>query len=135
MLLAELSKTTVQDSYQESGIFTASREELIFMLYNGAIKFSHQGLQAFETEDWGKAGWNFVRAQKIVHYLDLCLNFKQGADLAKKLDSLYQFILSRLSVGYLEKKREYIQDALDLLHTLRDTWQESMSSMSSTEGA
>jgi flagellar protein FliS len=133
MLLAELSKSTVQESYQENSVFTAGREELILMLYNGAIKFINQGLHNFEEENWGQVGWNLVRAQKIVHYLAMCLNFKKGLDLAKKLDSLYRFILSRLSNGYMGKNREYVEDALGLLHTLRDAWQESMAKMHPAE--
>jgi flagellar secretion chaperone FliS len=133
MLLAELSKSTVQESYQENSVFTAGREELILMLYNGAIKFTNQGLHSFDEPNWGAVGWNLVRAQKIVHYLDMCLNFKQGQDLAKKLSALYQFILSRLANGYLSKNREFVQDALGLLHTLRDAWQESMADMHSGE--
>jgi len=122
-------RNAVQNSYQENSIFTANREELILILYNGAIKFINQGLESFAEGNWGTVGWNLVRAQKVVHYLDMCLNFDKGQDLAKKLDALYQFILSRLANGYMEKNREFVQDALGLLHTLRDAWQESMANM------
>ncbi len=126
MVLTELSKPGVQSSYQENEILTAGREELIFMLYNGAIKFVNQGLFNLDEKDYATMGWNLVRAQKIVHYLALCLDLDKGKELAKNLDALYQFIMRRFSQGNIEKKREYIEEGLTLLRTLRDGWNEGV---------
>jgi flagellar protein FliS len=126
MIMADLSKSSVQNSYQENEILTAGREELILMLYNGAIKFINHGLSAFDEKDWAALGWNLVRAQKIVHYLDLCLDMDKGQELAKNLDSLYHFILRRLSQGNLEKKKKFIEEGLGLLRTMRDAWDDGV---------
>jgi flagellar protein FliS len=115
-----------KNQYMENEVLTASREELILMLYNGAIKFSHQGIIMQEEQDWGRAGWNLIRAQKIVHYLGLCLDMKAGGDISKNLEALYIYINRRLSEGYMNKKSEPIEEAIRLLKTLRDAWNEGV---------
>ena len=119
-------RQAAQDFYHENQIFTASREELILILYDGALRFGRQGLAAGEEHNWAQAGYYLVRAERIVHYLSLCLDLEAGGEIAKKLDSLYEFILRCLSEGHLLKKKERIEDSLAILKILRAAWDEGV---------
>jgi len=123
---ATLTRQDVGNPYLENQVMTASREQLILMLYNGAIKFANLGLVMFEKQDWGRAGYNLVRAQKIVHYLSLCLNMQAGGEIAKNLGKLYEYINRRLSQGYLEKAAAPVEECIRLMKTLRDAWDEGV---------
>jgi flagellar secretion chaperone FliS len=120
------SAPEAQESYHATQIFTTTPETLILMLYDGGIRFINQGLLALEEQNWAQAGWNLVRAQRVVHYLYLCLDNRQGGELTRNLEALYLYINRRLSTGYLERKEDVIREALSLLRTLRDAWNEGV---------
>lgn len=110
-------------SYQESKIFTASREELVMMLYDGALKFSRRALEAIERSDKSAQQYNLLRALKIVHYLDMSLDMQRGQEVAKNLARLYDYIKRRLSASQNVPQKEGLEDGMRILNHLRETWQ------------
>jgi flagellar protein FliS len=114
-----------QNAYQESQVRTASREDLILMLYDGAIRFMNQALEAMAECSWGRSSWALLRAQKIVHYLDLSLNLQEGGEIARNLVRLYDFIGHCLSEGLLRKECSQVEVALEQMRLLRNTWRET----------
>jgi flagellar protein FliS len=48
--------------YTNSSVFTATKEDLVLMLYDGAVKFANQALTAIEGKDFKKAN------EAIIHY-------------------------------------------------------------------
>ncbi|MCD4813462.1 flagellar export chaperone FliS [bacterium] len=109
-------------SYQENQVFTASREELILMLYDGVAKFLRRGMQAIDDKDDPAINYNFLRAQKIVHYLDISLDMDKGGEIAENLARLYQYINRRLTDCQMKQTRETVQEIMELVHTLRQAW-------------
>ena len=65
----------VANPYLRTKIMTASSEELRLMLYEGAIKFTHQGIAAIEASEFENSYNSLMRAQKIVLELSTSLNF------------------------------------------------------------
>lgn len=126
MLATMMNAPDAQLSYHQNQVLTTTPESLILMLYDGGIKFINQGLLALEEANWPQVGWNLVRAQRIVHYLNMCLDNKRGGDLARNLESLYLYMNRRLSDGYLQKNEAPIREALSLLRNLRDAWNEGV---------
>lgn len=116
----------VQDDYYQNQVFTASREELILLLYQGAQRFIRQGLQQREAQNWAAMGWNLVRAEKIVHYLNLCLDLKAGGQLAKNLESLYLYLHHRLTQGHLERNQAALEECLGVIKSLSEAWETSL---------
>ena len=64
--------------YLESIINTASREQLMLMLFDGAIRFIHQGRQAIEEKNWEKASYSLIRSQNILGELMVTLDTEAG---------------------------------------------------------
>lgn len=120
------SNDPFKSSYQENQVFTASREELVLMLYDGAMRFLNQGLAAIEKQDIPQIGYNLLRVQKIVHYLDMTLNMEEGKDVAQNLTRLYEYINRRLSEAQRNRLMEPVEDAKKVLKTLRDAWQQGV---------
>ena len=77
-------------AYQNNSIMTAPKEELTLMLYNGAIKFCNQAIEAIHSKDIQKAHLYNIRVQDIITELQSTLDFKY--EISKELDSLYFFI-------------------------------------------
>jgi flagellar secretion chaperone FliS len=120
-----LEKTQFQNSYQENQVYTASREELILMLYDGALRFINMCIQCYDDKDIPKAEWALVRAEKIVHYLDLILDMDGGREVAKNLDRLYHFINNRLADSLNNQNKVPATEAMEILTTLRNAWKET----------
>lgn len=110
--------------YQENSVFTATPEELTLMLYNGLVKFIMKAQQSIEKKEIQQAHNDIVRAQDIVTELRSTLDLKY--DIAKQLDSLYDFMFFRLIDANINKDSKALEDVLKLAKDLRDTWSEAM---------
>lgn len=112
------------DQYKENSIKTAGPEELTLMLYNGAIKFINQGNLFIKQGNIQKTNEVIQRAQDIILELNITLNMDY--EISKTLRSLYLYILERLIVANLKKEEVYLNEVLELVTSLRDTWKEAM---------
>lgn len=101
---------------------TATPEELTLMLYNGAIKFVNIAKLSIENKNIKKAHEALIRAQDIIIELNATLNMDY--EISKNLRSLYEFILDRLVDANIKKEIEPLDEVLELLTELRDTWKE-----------
>ena len=110
--------------YQNNSILTASPQKLTLMLYNGAIKFCNQSMEALEKKDMNKCHYYNLRAQDIIVELQATLDEKY--EIAKDFDALYTFILELLVDGNIEKSKEKIEQAKELIIEFRDLWETLM---------
>lgn len=108
--------------YLRTKILTASPEELRLMLYDGAIKFCHQGLQTLDDPQRETSYNALVRAQRIVLELTTSLNHKQAPELCERLSALYTYIYRRLVDANFNRDAAAIQEAIKLLEFERETW-------------
>ena len=110
--------------YNNSKILTASPAELTLMLYEGAIKFCNIATVAVEQKDIEKAHTNIVKAQKIVDYFRQTLDMKY--EVAKDFERVYTYLEQRLIEANIKKDKEILEEVLEHLHSMRDTWKEVM---------
>lgn len=112
------------NQYKESSVKTAGPEELTLMLYNGAIKFIGQGKIFIEQKNIEKTNEALKRAQDIINELNITLNMDY--EVSKNLRMLYSYILEKLVDGNVKKDVAHLDEALDMVTSLRDTWKEAM---------
>ena len=62
--------------YKATSVQSASREKILLMLYEGAIKFTKRGIMAIEAGDVAERGTNIGRAYDIVLELMNTLDHK-----------------------------------------------------------
>lgn len=110
--------------YTNSKVLTASPAELTLMLYDGAIKFCNIAIIGIEQEDIQKAHSNIVRVQRIIDEFRNTLDRKYK--VAEDFDRVYVYILQRLLEANMHKDKEILEEVLEHLRSMRDTWVEVM---------
>lgn len=119
-----LNAINTANAYKNQQIMTASPQELTLMLYNGAIRFVTESIQAIERKDMQKAHDANMRAQNIVREFMNTLDMRY--EVSKGLDQLYDYIEYRLIQGNLTKDKAQLEEAKGMLTELRDTWYQAM---------
>ena len=111
-------------AYANNKIMTASPAELTLMLYEGAIKFCNIAITAIENNDIGKAHTNIMKVEHIIEEFQATLNHKYP--VAKDFDNVYAYLKQRLIEANVKKDTEILEEVLEHLRTMRDTWKEVM---------
>lgn len=110
--------------YANSAVFTASKEELTLMLYEGALKFTNQAIIAIDNHDMEKANDLIQRVQNIVRELQVTLDRKY--DISKSLEALYDYMYRRLVTANIKKDKAILEEMRDYLREFRDMWKQAM---------
>ena len=111
-------------AYANNKIMTASPAELTLMLYEGAIKFANLAIAGIEEKDIQKAHTNIMKVERIIEEFQATLNHKYP--VAKDFDNVYNYLLIRLKEANVKKDKEVLEEVLEHLRTMRDTWKEIM---------
>lgn len=111
-------------AYQNNTVQTASPAELTLMLYEGAIKFCNIALMGIEQNDFQKTNDNIIKAQKIIIEFRATLDPKYP--VSKDFDVVYDYIYRRLIDANIAKDKEILEEALQYIREMRDTWKEVM---------
>ncbi len=119
-----MNAVNTANAYKNQQIMTASPQELTLMLYNGAIRFIAESIQAIEMNDLQKAHHANMRAQDIVREFMNTLDMRY--EVSKGLDELYDYIEYRLIQANLKKDKAQLEEAKGMLTELRDTWYQAM---------
>lgn len=72
--------------YQKTQVTTASREKILLMLYEGAIRFTKQATVAMKAGKIAEKGKYISKATAILSELMATLDFKAGGQLAADLE-------------------------------------------------
>ena len=111
-------------AYANNKVMTASKGELTLMLYEGAIKFCNMAVIAIDEKNMEKAHNNIVKVENIIEEFQATLNYKYP--VSKDFNKVYQYLYSRLTEANMHKDKEILEEVLDHLRTMRDTWKEVM---------
>lgn len=112
--------------YKTTSVQSASREKIMLMLYEGAIRFTKLAIQAAEEKKIADRGTNIGRAYDIVLELNNTLDHKIGGEISKNLEQLYMFITDMYQQGNITGDPKYLRDALKILETLYDGWNKAI---------
>jgi len=110
--------------YRVTKIETASPIKLVLELYDGAIRFMHQGATAIEARDHAAKGAALGRAHAIVSELQATLDASVAAELCEQLDGLYGFVLTRISDANRNTDAKALDGAVRVMQSLRGAWAE-----------
>ncbi|MDG0816950.1 flagellar export chaperone FliS [Bdellovibrio svalbardensis] len=108
--------------YKQTSVQSASREKILLMLYEGAIKFTKLAIKAIEEKKIADRGMNIGRAFDIVMELNNTLDHKVGGDIASQLEQLYMFMMEQYTKANINGDAAPLQANLKLLQTLYDGW-------------
>jgi flagellar protein FliS len=105
------------------------------MLYQGAVRFIRQGVDALERNDPKAAHESLVRAQDIVVELLGSLNREAGGQIANQLASIYDYCFRRLVTANVKKDPAPAREVVVILRDLGTAWQEIAAQQRQAQGA
>lgn len=108
--------------YKTTSVQSASREKILLMLYEGAIKFTKLAIKAIEEKKIADRGMNIGRAFDIIMELNNTLDHKVGGEIATQLEQLYMFMMDQYTKANISGNPEPLHANLKLLQTLYDGW-------------
>jgi flagellar protein FliS len=108
-------------AYREASIMTASPEQLVVMLYDGAGRFLKQAEGSMVEGSWLQAGEKLSRAEAIIDELLATLDMDAG-EIAERLQAIYIFCKTRLIEARIERDPVRVEQVARLLSELRSAW-------------
>ena len=112
-------------SYVETQVATATPEQLVIMLYNGAVQRCQTARRAMAERDWEATHHSLVKAQAIVAEMMASLDLEQGGELAGGLWRIYDYVYHQLVQANLLREVQRVEECQKLLQMLLDGWQEA----------
>jgi flagellar secretion chaperone FliS len=109
------------NAYRESAVLTATPEQLVVMLYDGANRFLTQSAIAMRDGRAGLAGEKLRRAEAIIDELLATLDMTVG-EIAERLQSLYLFFKEHLMAARLKQDAGKVDEVAHFMRELRSSW-------------
>ena len=121
------------EAYKRQQIMTATPEALTLMLYNGALRFMKEGLEAMEAKQWEHCNNSLQKAQKII--LEFQATLKMEYEISQQLMPLYSYVYNSLVEANMRSKPEKVTECMDIIRELRDAWAQAMKTARKERGA
>jgi len=112
------------NQYRRNEISTSSQGRLILMMYEGAIKFATMAIQSIENGDIVGQGKFINKTHDIINELSLALDMKKGGEVSARLESLYQFMLSQLTLANIKSDPKALETVIKTLTPLTEAWEQ-----------
>lgn len=114
------------NQYQQNQVNSSSPEQILIMLYDGAIRFTAQGIEALANSDRVRKAEAISKAIAIITTLSDTLDHQIGGEIAEDLDALYNFMLQNLIQANLKNDPGPLEIVERLLRDLRSAWSEAI---------
>lgn len=119
--------------YKKTSIESASKEKILLMLYEGAIRFIKQAKEANERKDIKARGELIGRAYDVIMELASSLDFKINATVSSNLEQLYIYIMEELTRANITGQEKHLDNSLKILNILYDGWVKAVESIKKKE--
>lgn len=107
--------------YKNNSVNYASKEQLLLMLVDGAVKFAKISRQAMVDKDIKKAHENVVKTEDIFIELMATLDTSAGK-WAENMFAVYRFINEKLFEANMKKDVAIMDEVMPLIEDVRDIW-------------
>lgn len=114
------------NNYLASQVNTASPEQLMLMLYDGAVRFASLAIKAIEENAPDKRSYYINKTYAILSEFAATLDHNQDAQLAENLDALYNYMQQQLMKANLKNDPKPVGEVKDMLSDLRKTWAQAI---------
>ena len=113
------------NAYKNNSVNYASKEQLLLMLLDGAVKFAKRARVAIEEKNIKLAHENIIKTQNIFFELMATLDIDMAGAWGKELYRVYEFITRRLADANVKKDIKIMDEVLPLIEEIRDMWTEA----------
>ncbi|MBN2326105.1 MAG: flagellar export chaperone FliS [Candidatus Omnitrophica bacterium] len=115
-----------QQQYLKTQIETASKPQLLVMIFDAAVKKLYLARQAVEKKQIEKSHTELTKVQRIFAELMMALDFDLGGEMANNLMRIYEFVYHRVVQANMKKDVRLIDEALPIVENLRATWTQAV---------
>ena len=113
------------NAYKKISVATASKEHILLMLYQEAIKNCKKAMIAIENNEIAQKGEYIGKLQDIIIELNNALDFDVGGKIAQELSALYDYILYASTQANMNIDKVPLEGCLNVLLNLYDGWKNS----------
>ncbi len=107
--------------YKSNSVKLASKEQILLMLVEGAVRFCKIGRQAIIEGNIQKAHDALTRTQDIFVELMVTLD-REAGDWAIQLFKIYEFISDKIGEANMKKSVQIVDEILPLIEDINDLW-------------
>jgi flagellar protein FliS len=112
------------NAYKQTNVITADPKRLILMCYEGAISSLKTAREKYVSGEYEVKAGAVQKAQSIISELALALDFEKGGEVARNLDSLYNYMLRRITEGDVKGDMKAFDEVILMLGELESSWKE-----------
>ena len=114
------------ENYLKNQIESASREQLLIMFYDGAIRFVSRAEHAIKEKKIEQRNYCINKANAIIAELSVTLDHEIGGEIAANLQALYDFMGRELIRANIHNSLDPLETVKTLLTELRNTWTQAI---------
>lgn len=118
-----------RNQYLKTQVETASKEQLVVMLFDGIVRFTEQARKAIEEKQIEASHNALMRAQAIVMELIVTVDKDKGGDVAQNLMALHAYSFNCLVQCNLHKDVSKIDEVQNIYRNLREGWVGAMENL------
>lgn len=122
------------NAYKQTAVTTASKEQILIMLYEAAIKHLKKASDCCQKNDLPGKGFAVGKVHDILNELLNTLDFNVGGDIARKLESLYNFMIEEILKGNLENNVARFGQVQKLMENLLEGWKGAVAQVQAEKG-
>ncbi|MEM9387107.1 MAG: flagellar export chaperone FliS [Pseudomonadota bacterium] len=115
---------TYQNVGVSSGITDADPHKLISMIMQGVLDSLARARGALENQQVATKGEQISRAISLVELLRSCLDHESGGEVSRNLESLYEYMSTRLLMANANSKIEWMDEVASLMREIKAGWDE-----------
>lgn len=122
----DMHSSAALNEYKQMGtkvaLENADPHQLIQMLFDGALERLNTAKFHIQNNNMARKGESIGKAISIIDGLKVSLNIEKGGDIAKNLESLYDYMQRQLLLANVENRSENIDEVVSLLNEIRSGW-------------
>jgi len=118
-----MNQSNPYNTYKQNEVNTATRNKLLLMLLDGAVKYTKIARLAILDKNITTAHLELVRVQNIFIELMSTLDTSAGG-WTKDIYDVYEFIRQELMEANIKKDAKVLDKLLPLIEQIRDLWYE-----------
>lgn len=112
-------------AYQDNQVLTASKEQLVPMLYQGLLKNLLRAGKQIEAGDLEGKAESLQKASAIVYELLGSLDFDAGGELASRLAGLYGYFAREIMDIGRTLDRTRLDSLVEMIRGLHEAWDQA----------
>jgi flagellar secretion chaperone FliS len=111
--------------FTEEALHKKTPEELTALLYEAFLSNLEEAKEAIAKKEMIEANTKLQKSNDILYRLGAGLNYEAGI-IADQLDEVYNYLAERLIQANLTKEVEPIEEAIKLVTSISEAWNEAM---------